>query len=879
MNTETSKSGADAAGKNAELKVNSMMSLESLEYLMYLRRGVHAAQFSSYDRRGKNADGGRMDNDPPGWLYKEDDGYVIFDVKGPGVIQNIWFTGLGAGSIPSLRALGRLRFYFDGEKEPRIDMSAEEFFSGEKAPFLYPLVGNYKVSSGGFYSFYPIPFAKSLKVVTENNPNYYHILYHRFDDGEGIESYTGKADYGKALELWNAPLKPDSGCCASCGGSYELHEGSSGAVEAGKSFTLFEAEGEKVITKIRLRIPEIIKYRYPHGPVVTECLRNVKGSSSFTMKLNPDNRGAKLVKRENSHLNEQIAELFVDGISIGIVESHPSPDAYARDLEIPIPESATAGKSSIRIEFKCLNNSVWDEFRYWIYSVTPSGEELTDEMAIGDDASEKAHDYSVDRQAGFWRVILTYPADSEDPLQPKRDAGFELLNNLWIKMKWDDEAGDGTNVPSVEAPLGEFFGSGLGRQEIKSLPIRVSPDAEGWFECLFPMPFGKKAEITIENRSDLKVDNIDYQVITKPYPGIGKLLADGTVGYFHATYNKEFPTRRHYDYLILKAEGQGHYVGVVMTMRSLSSIRYYLEGDERVFIDGIRTPQIYGTGTEDYYLGGWYFLEGDFTMPTHGAPVHLVKPHNDETGVYRFHINDLIPFYSSIDFYIEHGGNDDFDGNYSSVAFWYGVKAKALKETDFIDIGCLDSEAKHNYQFEKPALDIMNEFSEVPFGTKEEELPGPEDRIPPGEGFNPWDKGDDLGFENKISKDSKRLTVRLQSAIEGKTIPDYFRSTGRMHRGFSKFTAAILKENSGVKLRRLSDQCYPNQEADVYVDGEFAGTWYNPGYNNFLRWLETDFEIPARLTAGKDKIEVRIEWKNGSPSPWTEYEYRVYSYI
>ncbi len=33
----------------------------------------------------------------------------------------------------------------------------------------------------------------------------------------------------------------------------------------------------------------------------------------------------------------------------------------------------------------------------------------------------------------------------------------------------------------------------------------------------------------------------------------------------------------------------------------------FLEGDERVFVDGQESPHIYGTGTEDFYESGWYF--------------------------------------------------------------------------------------------------------------------------------------------------------------------------------------------------------------------------------------------------------------------------------
>jgi len=96
----------------------------------------------------------------------------------------------------------------------------------------------------------------------------------------------------------------------------------------------------------------------------------------------------------------------------------------------------------------------------------------------------------------------------------------------------------------------------------------------------------------------------------------------------------------------------------------------YLEGDERVFVDGEKTPSIIGTGTEDYFSSGWYFINGEYSAPYHGVTVK-----DEEKGrinAYRWHIEDPIPFKKSLLFQIEHGGTNNASGvEYSSVSYWY----------------------------------------------------------------------------------------------------------------------------------------------------------------------------------------------------------------
>jgi hypothetical protein len=95
----------------------------------------------------------------------------------------------------------------------------------------------------------------------------------------------------------------------------------------------------------------------------------------------------------------------------------------------------------------------------------------------------------------------------------------------------------------------------------------------------------------------------------------------------------------------------------------------YLEGDERIYIDGERTPSIIGTGTEDYFSSGWYYDTGEYGAPYHGV---TVKDDSGRINTYRWHIEDPIPFKKSFKFDIEHGGTNDMPGvEYTAVAYWY----------------------------------------------------------------------------------------------------------------------------------------------------------------------------------------------------------------
>jgi len=244
------------------------------------------------------------------------------------------------------------------------------------------------------------------------------------------------------------------------------------------------------------------------------------------------------------------------------------------------------------------------------------------------------------------RIWITI--DSRDP---------HFLRRIILRMFWDGEKN-----PSVEVPVGDFFGTGF---QYKHYMSAFTGMTSGGYYCYFPMPFNRSARIEVENQTGQEVYAFYYHIDVQQF----EELLDEDVAYFHAQWRREIRTAPGENYVILEAEGEGHFVGVNMSMESYGRGLGYLEGDEMVYVDGEKFPSVYGTGTEDYFTSGWYFRDGEFSAPYHGL---IVK--DDSLGriaAYRFHVGDAIPFKRFIRFTIEHGHANSEICDYSSTAFWY----------------------------------------------------------------------------------------------------------------------------------------------------------------------------------------------------------------
>jgi D-arabinan exo alpha-(1,3)/(1,5)-arabinofuranosidase (non-reducing end) len=261
------------------------------------------------------------------------------------------------------------------------------------------------------------------------------------------------------------------------------------------------------------------------------------------------------------------------------------------------------------------------------------------------------------------------------------------LKALVLRAYWDGE-----NTPSIETPVGDFFGLGLGDYYLyQSIPLSVGSDKA--LNCFFAMPFQKHARITITNQGPVKTDafyfNIDYRAYSKPLP------ADQL--YFHAQYRQANPNhgwttdwksnadprvndKKNLDgegnYVWMEATGRGHFVGVTMSILQ-NQDDWWGEGDDMFFIDGEARPSINGTGSEDYFLGAWGFATGSFSYGLYGAPVKGPDKAGSRTSAYRFHLESPITFTRSLRATIEHGHANHRSDDFFSVAYWYQAEPHA----------------------------------------------------------------------------------------------------------------------------------------------------------------------------------------------------------
>lgn len=255
-------------------------------------------------------------------------------------------------------------------------------------------------------------------------------------------------------------------------------------------------------------------------------------------------------------------------------------------------------------------------------------------------------------------------------------------NDIIIRIYWDNN-----DYPSVESPIGPFFGQGWDeRYNFSSFALSAGPATGTGLSSYFSMPFEKGARIEIENQTDKMLDNIFFYV---DYWEVDKL--DKDLGRFHAWYNREVtkavrdPNTGHAvanidgkdNYVFADIKGKGHFIGINYYVESPSTA-WYGEGDDMWFIDGEKIPSMVGTGTEDFFNTSWCPKE-PFQSPFFGYPRV-----NGETGwlgrthVYRFFITDPVFFEKSLKATIEHGTSNDLQLDIATVAYWYQSEASRI---------------------------------------------------------------------------------------------------------------------------------------------------------------------------------------------------------
>ncbi|MCX3264115.1 glycoside hydrolase family 172 protein [Pedobacter agri] len=262
--------------------------------------------------------------------------------------------------------------------------------------------------------------------------------------------------------------------------------------------------------------------------------------------------------------------------------------------------------------------------------------------------------------------------------KPGRFLGFEIENAkqfegleklIDIKITWDNE-----NQPAVYLPLSDFFGYAFGKISMQSL---LSGTANNTNYNYFPMPFEKNAKVELIYRKGISNGHAEPLTIKarcyfSPLPHDPK-----TEGKFYTFWNSDKNAALGKPHVFLQGAGRGHYVGTILQAQGLNpGMTLFFEGDDYTAIDGKMT--MHGTGSEDYFNGGWYALldrwDRKMSLPLHGSLDYSLP--FSRTGGYRLFLADKMPFQKSILHTIEHGPEqNNKPADYTSVAFYYADRA------------------------------------------------------------------------------------------------------------------------------------------------------------------------------------------------------------
>jgi hypothetical protein len=239
-----------------------------------------------------------------------------------------------------------------------------------------------------------------------------------------------------------------------------------------------------------------------------------------------------------------------------------------------------------------------------------------------------------------------------------------LAKNIDFKITWDDEQN-----PAVYAPAADFFGYAFGRTSMNSL-LLGSNDTGNY--CYFPMPFDMKAKIELIYRKDASYPQVTLKFKSQIWYSTEKRVPEKE-GRFYAHWNKNISSQTGKPHIFLSVKGRGHYVGTILQAQGKKAgMTYFFEGDDSTSIDG--NFRIHGTGSEDYFNGGWYAMmdrwDGRMSLPLHGALDYSLP--FCRTGGYRFYISDKLSFEKNIFQSIEHGpAGNLFPVDYTSLALYY----------------------------------------------------------------------------------------------------------------------------------------------------------------------------------------------------------------
>jgi hypothetical protein len=437
--------------------------------------------------------------------------------------------------------------------------------------------------------------------------------------------------------------------------------------------------------------------------------------------------------------------------------------------------------------------------------------------------------FSFDQDLGDWPALLDQPGQDPWPLTNGLADSVTLADDLvlapgetlslarltgpdsltalrfWLPVEaWPSVelrlAFDGNE--QVKLPLTDFFAAGNGGMDgTRSLMLGVAED--GSLYSYFPMPFFRRAEISLESLAPAGTEPlaIEYEL------RLARQMPSRESGLFGAQLWLDEETPIGLDIPLLSLEGEGKWVGLFAQLGSVNTPRRdYLEGDERVFLDGSFHPEIYGTGTEDIFNGGFYFDRGPFRLALHGAPYHFVLENGeDQTSMYRLMLSDGVSFANKLDAGLEGGPTANRSLRARTVTYFYLKPMAGLWLSDMLDLGDLDSRATHDY-----TVSGSHEF--LPLDALSESEP----------------------------------PLELQGT-------GVYRSPG-----LASFRLRAVPGATRLRLRRRLDAGQEGQEAEIWLNGSLDGRFPPVDRNTDRRWREVTVDLPRTMVDLSGELEITV---------------------
>ncbi len=240
-----------------------------------------------------------------------------------------------------------------------------------------------------------------------------------------------------------------------------------------------------------------------------------------------------------------------------------------------------------------------------------------------------------------------------------------------LELRFDGET-------TVALAVADFFGVGADpRKPTRSL--LTGADAQGGLYSYFPMPFERSVEIVLRSTAPAGSGDVVVGYGVRRHAE-GPLPGSGTFG---AQLRVEDPAPAGADLELLRLDRPGKWVGLAAQLGSVATLqRRYLEGDERVYVDGAPEPRLHGTGIEDFFNGGFYFDQGEFGRPLHGMTAHQTAGGEDRVSAYRLLLADAVPFARELRVDLEPGTTGEVPMRARAVSWYYMVPGAATAPLD-----------------------------------------------------------------------------------------------------------------------------------------------------------------------------------------------------